>query len=136
MPEDTKTIEIHLTTSIKQGDEFETFTFDETGSLTNKDGAIYIRYVEHGETTVPVTLKVNLDQTLLLNRDGQSKLHLHLDPKQTLTTHYLTQLGMITLKVRTQNLEIDLANGSIRANYELLQGETVTGSYTLDLTFE
>lgn len=130
-------IQINLTNIIQQDDTSETFHFNEVGTLATIREHSYIRFTETTSSVeTPVTVKINPDQTILITRNGQSKLQLLLDLKNDSTTHYQTPIGMIIMIVKTNQLKIDLSKGVIWAQYQLWQANTIVGQYTFDLNFK
>lgn len=129
-------IQINLTNIIQQDDTSETFHFNETGTLATIREISYIRFTETTSVETPVTVKINTDQTIVITRNGQSKLQLLLDLKNDSITHYQTPIGMIVMTVKTNQLKIDLSKGIILAKYQLWQANTIVGQYTFDLNFK
>ncbi|QIL50261.1 DUF1934 domain-containing protein [Weissella coleopterorum] len=129
-------ITIMLTNTIQQADTTEVFTFDEPGTLSVINDHTYLRFTETAPVKTPVTVKINPDHTLMITRNGQSKLQLTLNPTIPTVTHYHTPLGVINMTVQTDQTIIHLDQGIIWARYTLYQGDDLVGQYTFDLNFK
>ncbi|WP_054658436.1 DUF1934 domain-containing protein [Apilactobacillus ozensis] len=51
-------IKINLSTQIEQNSESNTFEFEVNGSIVEINDALYIRYNENNNASVPVTIKI------------------------------------------------------------------------------
>lgn len=138
---ESRLIKVQLKTTIQQADDIETFTFNETGTLIQKNGHLYLRFNESVPVETPVLIKLEPKNNIMhLNRQGQSQLNLVLNPKHFTKVHYQTPLGLLPLEVKTNDLEFSLASdvstGEIKTRYQLYQNQQLVGNYTFHLIYQ
>lgn len=134
-------IQVQLKTTIQQADEIETFTFNEPGTLIQKNDHLYLRFSESVPVKTPILIKLEPKNNLMhLNRQGQSQLNLVLNPKRLTKVHYQTPLGLLPLEVKTNNLDFsmasDISSGEIKTRYQLFQNQQLVGNYTFHLIYQ
>lgn len=134
-------IKINLTTTIKQPEQSEKFTFSENGQAVYIGDTLYLRYQESAEdgTKVPVTMKIKADNTIQLHRHGQADLRLLFDVNNKGLSKYRTPAGLLDIKVSTKRLiskiEQKPLNGQVIIDYDLAVGGQYVGNYNIQLQF-
>ncbi|MBM7543971.1 DUF1934 domain-containing protein [Periweissella beninensis] len=134
-------IKINLTTTIKQPEQSEKFTFSENGQAVYIGDTLYLRYQESAEngTKVPVTMKIKTDNTIQLRRHGQADLRLLFDVNNKGLSKYRTPAGLLDIMVSTKRLiskiEQKPLNGQVIIDYDLAVGGQYVGNYNIQLQF-
>ncbi|WP_283582827.1 DUF1934 domain-containing protein [Limosilactobacillus difficilis] len=133
-------VQVHLTTTINQDGQSQSFHFDEAGQLVAfNDHQHYLRYTEHQHgVATPVQFKL-LTDTVRLSRQGVPETDFLFDQTQATASRYHTQYGDIDLRVVTKELqkEVDWADhsGQVKIHYQLHSQGMMVGEYQLRLQF-
>ena len=141
IPTEKTIINLHVVTSITQGDEHEVFTFDEAGTLLHKNGASFIKYQEPQDdgSKATVLFKINPDGTVQLTRHGQSDLRLVFKENARQSTRYLTPMGPMVIETLTNSIDasinVERSQGNLNIIYSLYQGDYMVGQYIVHVDF-
>lgn len=133
-------VTVHLTTTIHQDGQSQSFHFNESGQLVRfNEHQRYLRYVEHQHgIATPVQFKL-LEDALQLTREGEPRTDLTFDQHKTTASQYQTQYGQIDLEVVTKQLEkeVDWADhsGKLTVAYQLHSQGMLVGDYEMTLQF-
>ncbi|USS84871.1 DUF1934 domain-containing protein [Fructilactobacillus myrtifloralis] len=127
-------------TILHQAGEQEEYNFTGTGQLVQLGETIYLRFNEQNESpAVPVTYKIDGDESLRISRRGESHLTLHLEPGRRTNNVDVTPYGKLELAAETTSLQlaIDLEQrtGSIAADYQIFTDGTEVGNHQIRLHF-
>lgn len=132
--------EIVMETSYEQNGENHRHVFEESGRIVYMNHSYYIRYEEstNGET-VPVTIKINPDGIVHLNRQGEQATRLTFDSENHTQTQYKTPAGIMQIRVETTDLKVSYYDrpfaGRVFVGYSLYLGQQQLGTYQIRLRF-
>ena len=135
-----RTAQIHLETSISQGNETERHVFDEAGKVVQMNSSYYIRFQETYESVVvPVTVKIDPSGVVTLTRKGETTTRMRFDKGERFETIYRTPQGAVSIETMTSNMQISYTDnpfsGRIVIDYNLFLGKEKLGDYKLQLLF-
>lgn len=130
---------VKLTTTIRQDNQQESFSFSEDGNFVELNGKYYLRYIEH-QNGQAIPVQFRLDSQVHLHREGTMRIQLEFDQEKETVTRYRTEYGVICLEVVTKRLEKDLdpavPMGHLNVDYVLKTGGQEVGNYQLQLQFK
>lgn len=133
-------VEIHMETTLHQNGEVNHHQYTETGRLVEMNGCYYVRYEEtHEEGNIPVTVKMEADGVVTVIRRGEWMTRLRFDVDQSTGTHYRTPVGVLPIRIDTQDVRISYYDqpfaGRVQVDYTLNMGDQKLGEYHLRLRF-
>ena len=131
-------VTVELKTSQLQDDKLEEFELHETGTLTQKNDNLYLRYVE-SKNQAQTTLKIKADELMLTRRQKELELQLVLRVDEKTNAKYKTVYGTIFLTASCQKYVLEKdgqASGVLKVAYELYSGDDLLGKYKLELQFK
>lgn len=138
--EETK-VKVKLNSTILPIDgEKENYEMWLDGTLVNKSGKTYLRYVEQlEEKEVRTTVKMGNEQALIL-RGGGVKMRLPFNIIQEEIGEYDTQFGSLPILTKTKHLsyiqnEDSSVNGKFNVQYDLIINGQSVGKYTLEIQY-
>lgn len=104
------------------------------------NNSYYIRFEEtQGESTVPVTVKINPDGVVNLIRNGERTMRLTFNSDRHTETNYVTPAGIIPMQVLTDDLRVSYYDrpfsGRVYIDYKLHTNGQKLGEYQIRLRF-
>ena len=118
-------IDVELVQEMDEVKEKSDFEYE--GLLNEKDGKLYIRYVDNGEKNL---IKVDNNQVSVKKGDNR----LVFDVSNNYETLYDTPMGTINLRVVTN--EVKIADGTIYIDYDLCNGDELMAKNRFDLKYK
>lgn len=139
-PAEQKPVKIKVHTTIRDGNEKETFELTTFGRYYEKSGSTFLQYEEvMEEGTIKSIVKISEEETLIL-RSGAVKLRMVFRMNKKLRGRYETPFGTMEIMTRTKRLahsydEVS-KKGGIDLLYDLNMQGSHAGTYHLEISFE
>ncbi|MDZ5471769.1 DUF1934 domain-containing protein [Bacillus sp. 31A1R] len=133
-------MKIKVHTSIRNGNEKETFELTTFGRYYEKNGSSFLQYEEvMEEGTIKSIVKVSEEEVLIL-RSGAVSMRMVFQKEKKLRGRYETPFGQMELTTRTKRLNHsyneETNKGLVDLLYELNMQGSNAGTYHMEITFE
>lgn len=139
-PTEQLPVKITVNTTIRNGQEKETYEFTTFGHYYKKTNAIFLRYEEYMEEgAIKTVVKISGQEGSIL-RNGAVNMRLPFYKNKSLTGSYESPYGILEMKTSTTRINHefneDVRKGEIDLLYDLKMQGSHAGTYHLSIHFE
>jgi uncharacterized beta-barrel protein YwiB (DUF1934 family) len=122
-----KNIKINVNLIQVMGEVKEKSEFEYIGTLNEKDGKVYIRYVDNGEKNL-----IKVDKNEISVKKGLNKLMFNTNKEYI--TAYDTPMGKMELRIVTN--ELSVFENRIYIDYDLCNGQELMAKNKFELKYK